>query len=86
MASRGIVTSGYWSEYCSPSSLLWAVEKYQECDEAKAQRIFAHLQSHADDYLMAGEVKSDIAIIRHLTATDVPSEGEESETPAAGIH
>ena len=35
---------------------------------------------------MAGEVKSDIAIIRHLTTTDVPSEGEESETPAAGIH
>lgn len=80
----------YTEEMQSSSSskcrLLWAVAKYQECDEAKAQRIFAHLQSNADDFLMAGEVKSDIAIIRHLTATDVPSEGEESETPAAGIH
>lgn len=47
--------------------LMWALAKYEECDEDKAQQMFTHIQSHATEFLMAGEVKSDIAIITHLT-------------------
>lgn len=47
--------------------LMWALAKYEACDEAKAQQMFTHIQSHATEFLMAGEVKSDIAIITHLT-------------------
>ncbi|MGM9869091.1 MAG: hypothetical protein ACI30R_05645, partial [Sodaliphilus sp.] len=59
--------------------LMWALAKYEECDEAKAQQIFTHIKTHASEFLMTGEVKSDIAIITHLTthpANSIPDTDE----------
>lgn len=46
--------------------ILFAMALYLEGDIAKASEIFRKLESEKDKYLLQGEVRSDLAIMRHL--------------------
>lgn len=56
--------------------LYWAVAKYIEEKDAKADKIFAHIKENRARFLLAGEVKSDIAIIEHVLAEEKKTQSE----------
>lgn len=51
----------------SKQRLLWAIAAYKEKNTAKASEILNSIEKKKNKYLMQGEVKSDLAIIRHLS-------------------
>ena len=59
--------------------LLWAVARYVEHDEARAQALLRELEDRRGSYLMAGEVASDLAIMHALSAGTYPA-----DAPPAG--
>ena len=52
----------------SKQRLLWAIAAYKEKDQGKAADILNDIEKKKNKYLIQGEVISDLAIIRHLSA------------------
>ena len=50
----------------SKQRLLCAKALYLDADRNKAMEIFYALESSENEYLLQGEVKSDLAIMRHF--------------------
>ena len=54
----------------SKERLLIAISFYLDNDEAKAHKLYEKFKSRKDEYLLQGEVKSDIAIIEDMLLTN----------------
>lgn len=61
----------------SKERLLCAIALYLDKDEPKARKIYTELKSRQNDYLLQGEVKSDLALMEDML--DNKSDSQENE-------
>ncbi len=52
----------------SKQRILWAIAFYSDNNRDEAQALLQQMRANRLNYLMQGEVASDLAIIEHLTA------------------
>lgn len=58
--------TAYSKVMSSKQRFLFAISKYLDNDLSKAREIYNSLENTRDNYLLQGEVKSDLALMRHL--------------------
>lgn len=73
-------TNQFKNVMSSKQRLLWAIAAYKEKDQGKAADILNDIEKKKNKYLIQGEVISDLAIIRHLSAG---MEQHQQDTPQA---
>ncbi len=61
----------YRKTMSSKERILVAIALYLDKDEAKAKEIYEKFNSRKDQYLLQGEVKSDLAIIQDMLKTEL---------------